>query len=154
MRLELKRRKREAGFTLIEMMVVIAVLAIVAAIAIPNFMTLLPGMRLNGAARQMMGELMAARMRAVKENRTISVNYLSNYEYSIIDPDNTVTKDIRDNYPKGVRFYHSTNNVTFYSRGNASGATLYLETTGGGQRNAVVVNITGRTKITSETYGS
>jgi len=42
--------------------------------------------------------------------------------------------------------------VIFYPRGNASPATLYLETSDGSQKKAVVVNITGRTKITSDAY--
>ena len=140
-----------------EMMIVIAVIGIVAAIAIPNFMSMLPGMGLNGAARQVMGDLMSARMKAVKENNNFRVNYLSNYTYAIVDDDSnqwTVTKDIRDNYPDGVRFYHSTNNVIFYPRGNASPATLYLETSDGSEKKAVIVNITGRTKITSDGYPS
>jgi len=37
MRMSQTQRKRESGFTLIEMMVVIAVLAIIASIAIPAF---------------------------------------------------------------------------------------------------------------------
>jgi len=143
-------------------MVVVAVFAIMATVAIPAFMSLLPGMRLNGAARQVMGDLMSARMSAVKENNNFRVHYLSNYTYQIIDDEDksggangsewTVVKDIRDNYSDGVRFYHSTNNVIFYPRGNASPATLYLETSDGSQKKAVVVNITGRTKITSDAY--
>ena len=156
------QRKKESGFTLIEMMVVVAVFAIIAAIAIPAFMRLLPGMRLNGAARQVMGDLMAARMKAVKENNRFKVFYLNNYQYRILDDDNnnnnvdggelTEIKDIRANYPSGVRFYHSTDNVIFYPRGNAFGATLYLETSDGSEKKAVIVNFTGRTKITSDAY--
>lgn len=143
-------------------MMVIAVAAALAAIAIPAFMSLLPGIRLNGAAGQMMGDLMGARMKAVKENNNFKVFYLNNYQYRMLDDDNnngnvdtgewTVVKDIRDNYSSNVRFYHSTNNVIFYPRGNASPATLYLETSDGSKKNAVVVNLTGRTKITSDEY--
>jgi len=152
----------KSGFTLMEMMVVMAVLATLAAIAIPSFMVLLPGMRLNGAARQVMGDLMGARMKAVKENNNFKVFYLDNYQYRILDDDDndgnvdngewTVVKDIRDNYSSNVRFYHSTNNVIFYPRGNASPATLYLETSDGSKKNAVVVNFPGRTTITSDEY--
>ena len=52
--------KRESGFTLMEVMMVVAVIGILSAIAIPAFMKLLPGMRLNGAARMVMGDLMGA----------------------------------------------------------------------------------------------
>ena len=145
-----------------EVMIVIAVIGIVAAIAIPTFMSMLPGMRLNGVARQVMGDLMSAKMKAVKENNRFKVFYLSAYEYRILDDDNnnnnvdsgewTEIKDIRDNYPSGVRFYHSTDNVIFYPRGNAFGATLYLETSDGSEKKAVIVNFTGRTKITSDAY--
>ena len=64
--------KGESGFTLIKLMVTIVVFAILATIAIPSFMSLLPGMRLNGAARQVMGDLMAARMNAVILNDLVS----------------------------------------------------------------------------------
>jgi type IV fimbrial biogenesis protein FimT len=57
--------KRESGFTLVEVMIVVAVFGIMAAIAIPSFMKLLPGMRLNGATREVMGALMKARMKPI-----------------------------------------------------------------------------------------
>ena len=89
MRVSQMLRKKESGFTLVEMIVVITVFFIVAAIAIPNFMSLLPGMRLNGAARQVMGDLMAARMNAVKENNEFKVFFSSPSanQYQILDDD-------------------------------------------------------------------
>ena len=69
--------KRESGFTLIELMTTIAVFSVLAMIAIPTFMSLLPGMRLNGAARQVMGDLMAARMNSVKQNNEVKVFFNS-----------------------------------------------------------------------------
>jgi type IV fimbrial biogenesis protein FimT len=56
--------KNQNGFTLMELILVVAVMGIMAAIAIPSFMALLPAMRVNGAARQVMSDLMDARMEA------------------------------------------------------------------------------------------
>ncbi|MBT3367977.1 MAG: prepilin-type N-terminal cleavage/methylation domain-containing protein [Nitrospina sp.] len=64
--------KRNAGFTLMEMMIVVAVFGIIAAVAIPAFMSLLPGMRLNGSARDIFMVMSQTRMQAVSKN-TIGV---------------------------------------------------------------------------------
>ena len=147
--------KIESGFTLIEMMVVIAVLAIVAAIAIPNFMSLLPGMRLNGAARQVMGDLMAARMNAVKQNNRFRVffNNPGTNQYQILDDDDNdgsadtgeeiTTKNIQDNYYDVT--FSSTTNPIFYPRGTAYGTTVTVTNSSGSKD--VKVAITGRVKI-------
>ena len=64
--------RRNAGFTLIEMMVIVAVFAVMAAVAIPTFISLLPGMRLNGSARDIFMVMSQTRMQAVSKN-TIGV---------------------------------------------------------------------------------
>jgi len=100
---------KQSGFTLIEMMIVIAIMAIFVGIAVPNFLSYMPKHRLNGAARQVMGDLMAARMKAVSLNHRVKVFFYSNHQYKICDDannDGTVddgegnvqVKDIHSNY--------------------------------------------------------
>lgn len=61
----------QRGFTLVEIMVTLAVLAIVAALASPAIMQMAPNMRLRTAANELHANLMRAKSRAVKDNRNI-----------------------------------------------------------------------------------
>ena len=65
----------ENGFTLLEMMVTVAIIGIVAAIAIGSLNTLLPRYRVKSAARQIRADLQKAKLEAVKQNRTALVDF-------------------------------------------------------------------------------
>jgi prepilin-type N-terminal cleavage/methylation domain-containing protein len=60
--------RRRDGFTLTEIIVAMAIISILAAIAIPNWSTLLPNYALKSAARQVQSELHKLKSRAVSEN--------------------------------------------------------------------------------------
>jgi type IV fimbrial biogenesis protein FimT len=147
------RHAGKRGFTLVEMMIVIAVLAIIAAIAAPNFQTYMAQRRLNGAARLVMTDLMDARMKAVSENNQFKVFFLDTHQYKVLDDENnngtedtgetSVTKDIQSNYP-GVTLSASANPI-FYPRGTAWGTTVTLTNTSGSK--SVSVSTAGRVKI-------
>ena len=74
---------KKRGFTLVELMIVIAVIAIISAIAAPNFTTYMAQRRLSGAARMVMSDLMAARQKAVSMNQKVKVSFVSNHSYEI-----------------------------------------------------------------------
>lgn len=59
---------KKHGFTLIELMVVLVVLGIMAAIALPGFSTWLPKYRLKSAARDIYSNMQLAKMGAIKTN--------------------------------------------------------------------------------------
>lgn len=67
-----------AGFTLIELMVTIAVLAILLAIAAPSLETMLNQNRLAAASDQVIATLQNARMEAVRQNRRVMICDSSN----------------------------------------------------------------------------
>ena len=149
---------KQSGFTLIEMMIIIAILAIFAAIATPNFLSYLPKHRLNGAARQVMGDLMAARMKAVSQNNEFKIFFLANgHDYTILDDDDndgtadigewTEIKDIQNEYHDVT--LSTTNNPIFHPRGTASplGTTITLSSSSGSNK-YVKIRYTGRVKIT------
>jgi len=155
--LHIKHMMRQAkGFTLLELMIVIAVLGILAAVAIPNFVSQMPKYRLNGAARQVMGDLMWARMQAVSLNRRVKVFFLSNnHEYKICDDaDNNGTvadgegdvqlKDIHNEYHDVT--IGSNNDPIFSPRGTATNLPTITLTNPSGSK-TITISIAGRVSI-------
>ncbi|MBO9720102.1 GspH/FimT family pseudopilin [Xanthomonas phaseoli] len=63
----------QLGFSLIEMMVTIIVLAIVMAIAFPNFTALINSNRLSAAANELSASLQLARSEAVRSNASVTL---------------------------------------------------------------------------------
>lgn len=60
------------GFTLVELIVTVSVLAILTTIAVPSFSSLLNSNRLTGAANDLVGGLQAARLEAVRRNQVVT----------------------------------------------------------------------------------
>lgn len=56
------------GFTILEVVIVIVVIGIMAAIAVPNFLGYLPESRLKNAARDLFSNLQLAKIGAIKNN--------------------------------------------------------------------------------------
>jgi len=147
---------KQSGFTLIELMVIIAIMAVSAGIAIPNFLSYMPKHRLNGAARQVMGDLMAARMKAVKLNHRAKVFFYSDHQYKICDDaDNNGTvadgegdvllRDIQTEYSDVTFDSSNPPDPVFSSRGTATTTTITLQNSSG--LKVITISIAGRVKI-------
>jgi type IV fimbrial biogenesis protein FimT len=65
--------RKEAGFSLIELVVTLSVLAIILAIALPSFAAMLQGSRASSTYHLLTTSLAAARLRAIKDNAPITV---------------------------------------------------------------------------------
>ncbi|MBW1944038.1 MAG: prepilin-type N-terminal cleavage/methylation domain-containing protein [Deltaproteobacteria bacterium] len=70
---EKRTKKKCAGFTFIEMLVVIGIISTLSSVAIPAFSGWLPDYRLRGATRDLYSHIQGAKMEAVKQNADISV---------------------------------------------------------------------------------
>lgn len=64
---------RQRGFTLIELMVAVAIMGILFAFAIPNFESFVNSNRLTSGANEMVASLQTARMEALRRNRRVVV---------------------------------------------------------------------------------
>lgn len=67
--------KKASGFTLIELMVTVAVLAIILAVAIPSFQAFFERGRLKGATDEVVAVLATARGESVKTGRNVTVAF-------------------------------------------------------------------------------
>jgi prepilin-type N-terminal cleavage/methylation domain-containing protein len=71
----MKNLRRNEGFTLTELMVVIGIMVVAAAIALPNISRWRASAKLNGAARDLASNFQVAKMEATKRNSVCAVTF-------------------------------------------------------------------------------
>ena len=84
-------KKNVSGFTIMEVMVVVCMIGILAAIAIPAFSSWVPDYRLRSAARDLYSNLQRAKMGAIRNNaewRVYFDNAVSPGRYFLLSDDN------------------------------------------------------------------
>ncbi|MCX8043613.1 MAG: GspH/FimT family pseudopilin [Desulfobacterota bacterium] len=93
-------RKCHQGFSLVELMVVCAIICILAGAAVPTIVSALPGYRLQRAARQLCTHLRQARSHAIKNNQKIWVRFDTAGRQYTVDTVGTFK------LPAGISFGH------------------------------------------------
>jgi prepilin-type N-terminal cleavage/methylation domain-containing protein len=87
-------RKSNSGFTLIEMLVVVIIVGVIAAIAAPNFLGMLNQSRVKDGLAQVEGAIKEAQRQAMRKGQVCKIQFTSNAEGdSVIQvhPDETVS---------------------------------------------------------------
>ena len=134
--------KSRSGYSLIELIVTLALAAILAAIALPSWNKLLPSYQLNSSVRQVQSELQSIKMRAAGENVGFQFAYADGAASYSIKRDSALvaTKPL----PEGVMITN-TGVISFSPRGTASGNRIRLQNSDGTCKQ-VVVSPTGRVR--------
>ncbi len=150
-------KKRSKGFSLVDVLCVVALVAVIAMVAVPQLTGFTTNYGLASAADELASELNAARTMAVSRGATYSIKFdLDGNTYQVIDvsdPDNPtrVTKTLAT----GMSIQSAPNPpITFSSRGVARGGAVVLTATNG-KRIVVEVASSGRTLVhdmTGSTY--
>lgn len=68
---------KKYGFTLIELMVAIAIIAILSSIAVPNYISYRNNQQVARAARQVYSAFQSAKMTAIKDNTTVFIDFVN-----------------------------------------------------------------------------
>jgi prepilin-type N-terminal cleavage/methylation domain-containing protein len=68
-----KIRNEQAGFSMVEVLIVVAIILIISAMALPNIMTSVYTMRMRSSLTELTGLMQQARMRAVRDGQNYQV---------------------------------------------------------------------------------
>ena len=96
------------GFSLPELVIVMGILVILGLLSQTWLSSQLPKWRLNGAARQLVSDLMAAKMKAVTQGTKHRVSFLDSHRYTVLEDKNNngkpdlgeplVERDVQNDY--------------------------------------------------------
>ena len=64
---------KNKGFTLIELMITVAIMSTLLAVGLPSFQSIIAGSRLTAAANSMVSALQLARFEAIKQHKSVAV---------------------------------------------------------------------------------
>ncbi len=116
--------RKESGITMAEIMIVIAIIGILSAIAVPGFIKWIPRYRLKGAVSELYSNMQAVKMDAIKSRTNWAIVFKASVnpgKYFICSAsgdgdwttlgDNTIAKTVNmSDYGSGVDFGHGNAN--------------------------------------------
>jgi type II secretory pathway pseudopilin PulG len=149
---------RAGGISLVEVIVVLALIALAGSIALTPMLDWRHGMRLHAAVNEIRTDLTLARMRAVKENMDVAVWFdpsAGQYRVTYTDPGGNAVLVKAHAFPPGVRIAVENpaytldgwgHQAVFSARGTARPGTLVLANARGVTRQ-IVINFLGRVDV-------
>jgi len=86
-------KQKQAGFTLVELLIVIGIITFISLISIPNVVGMLPDYRLRSAAHDLFSNFQKAKIEAVKRNIDTAVCFNSSSYTVFVDSDGDFAAD-------------------------------------------------------------
>jgi len=162
---------RERGLTVIELMVVLAVIGVMAAVTAPNLVRWSTGIRMHSSINEIASELQLARMKAIAQNTDVTLcfydpspdlpQYPNGFFSSHVtatgwcpDPPAAPGSDVErfkltlSGLPVGIKVVPpASKRFTFNSRGQVNSAHIDITNPQTQSTRRIVVHFTGRVKI-------
>ncbi len=141
--------REDSGFTLIELMVAIAIMAILSAIAIPSYFKWLPRHRVGTAARAVMSTLEFARINAIKTNADVTVIFDWANERLTVESGATTLRTRQMPGDVDLQFDTLPASVTFNGHGfsDESGQVVVVNTKDATLRRSINLTLGGNASI-------
>jgi prepilin-type N-terminal cleavage/methylation domain-containing protein len=160
--------RKNSGFTLVELLVAVAIIAILLSIGVPSLISWRQKAQLGGFAREVYGMFQKAKMEATRQNRDITVSFgQTGCDYVLfIDEDNPPNQEYnppgeaaihclnKSDYPgvedsfvgfPGTYIIFSNSGLAKRADGSLDGGEVHL--TMNGRESIVTVSLTGNVKI-------
>jgi prepilin-type N-terminal cleavage/methylation domain-containing protein len=144
------------GFTLIEMIIILGIMAILLTIAYPNFQRYYINGNLRSAARDIMGDISAMKEGAMAHNVQLSMilnKDANSYTIPRLPPGNPVELITKSpaSFGQGVQLtgtdFETGNTITFLTRGTLSQGGNISLTNSRGSTATITCNLSGRTYV-------
>jgi general secretion pathway protein H len=140
------------GITLLELIIVMVIISIGAALMVPNIGGWLPGYRLRSATRDIVSTMRVAQMKAISNNLKYQISFdIGNNSY-VLQYQNTAGTWINDGavqtLPTEVQFNTTFGNAAdFFPDATSTDGNVILNNTKGTIKTIQLLGTTGRIKI-------
>jgi type IV fimbrial biogenesis protein FimT len=140
---------RARGFTLVELLTVISIIGVLAALVGPAFLDFVVGQRIRNAAYELVADLSFARSEAIKRNATVTMTNAGTWTagWTIADSGGTTLRQ-HAAFPATISITMGANSLGFSRDGRASAASSFTIDDSGGKAaippRYICVDLSGR----------
>lgn len=137
------RQTKEAGFTLVELLIAIVILGILASLAAPSFREFIAGQRIKTASFDIMAMLTLARSEAIKRNADVAISASSTH--FTVSANSGATILLQQEIPAGVTITGGSA-VTYNRSGRLEAAftPLQISSTSSSIVRCISIDLSGR----------
>jgi len=138
------KSNNDRGFSLIELAIVVCIIGIIAAIAVPNFLGLLNRNRINEGIEKLEGAIKESQRQAMRQGKMCRVNINPDTNIVTGNPTNCLLSDraIRDDLTIRTNLSGNPPNINFSSKGNTTKmGTIVLSSDGTDTQKCFVISL-------------